>query len=362
MATRPAPPPRDAASKRRPSTSASFPIRRNGASPRKRSTLLPGFGSPRSVDLAGRTAALSVDVPVIFDAPLAPHHRLIGQWVAFAHPTKRSFTRRQARSHIERTFNAAVLDVLAPLNLAEFRVVVLNAQDDRPPAAAVVCDSIGQLDLGWIETSDTPTAWRAAAYRALERMLGTVLPIFAFQDLFDEMSMCYWEGETSDEAARQFQIDYQGIEPDEIDEEILPSAINGRRPDWMIAENRGPPRDLPDGLRRALRALNEAHRAVRRQCPEHNAWHFDGYQVHEYLPGIEEASSLPPLTLVPVEQFAREVDDIARHGMEYGFLDIAGLCPLHDSAIIDGWFASLRVGARFLLAAQDLIQLDPSTL
>ena len=48
--------------------------------------------------------------------------------------------------------------------------------------------------------------------------------------------------------------------------------------------------------------------------------------------------------------------------MEYGFLDIAGFCPLPDSVPIDDWFASLRVGARFLLAAQDLIQLDPANL
>ena len=71
---------------------------------------------------------------------------------------------------------------------------------------------------------------------------------------------------------------------------------------------------------------------------------------------------MPPLTLVPVEQFAREVDDVARHGMEYGFMDIAGLCPLPDATRVTDWFASLEAGARFLLAAQELIQLDPDTL
>jgi len=95
---------------------------------------------------------------------------------------------------------------------------------------------------------------------------------------------------------------------------------------------------------------------------EKNAWHFDGATLHEYLPDLEECSSLPPLTLVPVEQFAREVDDVARHGMEYGFMDIAGLCPLPDAARVTDWFASLEAGARLLLAAQELIQLDPDTL
>ena len=71
---------------------------------------------------------------------------------------------------------------------------------------------------------------------------------------------------------------------------------------------------------------------------------------------------MPPLTLVPFEHFARELDDVARHGMEMGFMDVAGLCPLPDAENIDDWFASLRLGARFLLAAQDLIQLDPAQL
>ncbi|KAK0331665.1 hypothetical protein LTR94_028007, partial [Friedmanniomyces endolithicus] len=112
----------------------------------------------------------------------------------------------------------------------------------------------------------------------------------------------------------------------------------------------------------ALRNLRCSHRALRALPDEKNAWHFDGATLHEYLPDLEECSSLPPLTLVPVEQFAREVDDVARHGMEYGFMDIAGLCPLPDAARVTDWFASLEAGARLLLAAQELIQLDPDTL
>jgi len=64
------------------------------------------------------------------------------------------------------------------------------------------------------------------------------------------------------------------------------------------------------------------------------------------------------MTLVPVEQFNVEVDDVGRHGMEYGFLSVAGLCPLSDARAVDDWFASLRVGAHFLATAQALIGLD----
>ncbi len=69
---------------------------------------------------------------------------------------------------------------------------------------------------------------------------------------------------------------------------------------------------------------------------------------------------MPPITLVPFEQFARELDDVGRFGMEQGFYDIAGFCQLIDVATVDAWFASLRVGAELLLAAQDLINLDPA--
>jgi len=93
--------------------------------------------------------------------------------------------------------------------------------------------------------------------------------------------------------------------------------------------------------------------------PEAGAWHFDFEVASAYLPGIEECASLPPLTLVPFVPFARELDDVMRSGMEMGFTDIAGICPLPDVACIDDWFASLRLGAQFLLAVQNLIRFDP---
>ena len=130
----------------------------------------------------------------------------------------------------------------------------------------------------------------------------------------------------------------------------------------MIAANAAPLAKLPLDLRKALRELRSAHDALRLLPGDCNAWHFDGQILYEYVPGLEECSTLPPLTLVPVEFFAAEVDDVGRHGMEYGFMDIAGLCPLPDAARVTDWFASLEAGARFLLAAQELIQLDPGTL
>jgi hypothetical protein len=45
--------------------------------------------------------------------------------------------------------------------------------------------------------------------------------------------------------------------------------------------------------------------------------------------------------------------------MEMGFMDIAGICPLPDVACIDDWFASLRLGAQFLLTVQNLVRFDP---
>lgn len=315
-----------------------------------------------SADLAGRVVALSGDIPVLFDAPLASHHKLIGRWVASRETGGERNTRDQVRQHIERVFNKAVLEILDSVDIADLRVVVLQGDHDHPPAIVVICDSMGQLDLGWIEESDAPIPWRAAAYKALEDMLGRALPVFGYHDLFDEISMYHWDGATDDETARQWMIDYQGADPDDTEELTLPSNMEARRPEWMIAENGGPSARLPKRLRQKLHELRKAHSAIGRVSPEGNAWHFDFEVAYEYLPGIDECSRLPPLTLVPVEQFAREVDDVGRHGMEYGFMDIAGFCPLSDPTRIDEWLLSLRAGARFLLAAQQLIQLDPASL
>ena len=363
MATHPNSPSQSAASKPRRSTRASF------SRPGTAGARLPGRSRRHRAcafrplaDLAGRAVALSGDIPALFDAPLASHHKLIGRWATSRETTAKRYTRDQARQRIERLFDKAVLDILGSVEFADFRVAVLHGNEGYPPAIAVICDSMGQLDLGWIEDSDAPIPWRAAAYKALDDMLGRALPIFGYQDLFDEISMYYWDGATDDETARQWIVEYQGMDPDDIEELTLPSNMESRRPDWMIAANAGASAELPNGLHRKLEELRKAYAALGKLRPERSAWQFDIEIAQEYLPGIEECSTLPPLTLVPVEQFAREVDDVGRHGMEYGFMDIAGFCPLPDSVPIDDWFASLRVGARFLLAAQDLIQLDPANL
>jgi hypothetical protein len=255
-----------------------------------------------------------------------------------------------------------VLEILSPIDLVDFRVAVLVGEEDAPPAIVLICESMGQLDLGWIETSDAPIPWRAAAYRALEQSLGRALPVFGYADLFEEIAMYYWEGETDDEAARRCLVEYHGADPDDLDEHTLPSTMDARRPEWMIAANAAQSTEIPTGLGRALERLRKAHLALKRLRPERDAWHFETELIYEYLPGIEESSPLPPLTLVPFEQFARELDDVARHGMEMGFMDVAGICPLPDAARIDDWFASLRIGAQFLASAQDLIRLDPAKL
>lgn len=46
----------------------------------------------------------------------------------------------------------------------------------------------------------------------------------------------------------------------------------------------------------------------------------------------------------------------------YGFMDVAGLCPITDAASIDAWFASFKLGVDFLLRAQELIDLNPKDM
>lgn len=305
---------------------------------------------------------MSGDIPATFDQPLSNHHKLIGRWVAARDRTGKRYTRVAARRRIEQVFNAAVLEILAPIDFVDLRVVALVGEEANPPAIAIACESLGQLDLGWIETGEAPIPWRAAAYAALGETLRSALPIFGYQDLFDEISMYYWDGENEDEAARRSLIAMHGLSDEEIEEQTMPSEMNARRPDWMLGSNAAKPAQLPKALAQALRRLRDTHKALERLGSDRNGWHFDTDVLYEYIPGIEECSSLPPLTLVPFEQFARELDDVARHGMEMGFMDICGICPLPEASRIDDWFASLRLGVQFLLAAQDLTRLDPATM
>ncbi|CAN5575137.1 hypothetical protein BH10PSE14_BH10PSE14_06500 [soil metagenome] len=361
-----------------PATSKSRPFTRGSAlAPRlsvsaSRSIRRQAFASRPSADLAGRSVALSLDVPASFDATLASHHKAIGRWVATRGDVAAQFTRPDARRHIEQTFNESVLAILAPFNLADLGVTVLLGDDNMPPAIAIACGTIGQIDLGWIEEDNVlrntllkrvaPLGWRAAAYRELCGTLSCALPIFGYDDLVEEYAAYYWDGDTTDAGAISAMVENQGAELDDIDQEMLPSAMNARRPDWMLAANADPIKRQPVALRRAIRALRDAHKEVKNLGPDGNAWHFDFHMAVEYLPEMEDCSHLPAMTLVPADHFGRELDDVAQHGMQQGFMDIAGICPLPDAASVERWFDSLQVGARFLAAAQDLINLNPANM
>jgi len=363
MATHPASPGLPATNRPRRSTRKSPASRVTPETvPPTRYRRRPVSGSRPSADLAGRTVALSSDIPATFDQPLAAHHKLIGGWAISRDTVAGKCTRPEARRRIEGIFEAAIIEILRSIELVDFRLAVLHGEGVGPPAIAVICDSMGQLDLGWIETSDATIPWRAAAYHALEQALAIALPVFGYDDLFEDISMYYWEGETDDEAARECLISHHGVDPDELDEMSLPSTMNARRPEWMIGANAAPTARLPKRLREKLVRLAKAHRALRELGCEGNAWHFDRDMISDYLPGTDECATLPPLTLVPFEQFARELDDVGRHGMEMGFMDVAGICPLPDASRIDDWLASLRLGAELLIAAQELIRLDPTRL
>lgn len=371
MATRPASPNPPVAPRFKPSMRRSRSrVPTAGQGQPNRSSRPQDCASRPSADLAGRSVALSIDVPAAFDVPLAPHHKLIGRWVAGQEDGERRYSRPEARRHIEHVFNAAVLEILKPFDLAELRVVALCGDEQLPPALVMICDSIGEIDLGWIAKSNVlsdtmlghvaPVSWRATAYKALVETLNAALPVFAYDDLFEEIALYYWDGETEDEGARKALIMYHGAEPDDLDEMTMPSQMHARRPDWMLAESAAPYKRLPEGLCQRLRRLRKAHDAVKAFGPLGSAWHFDWDAIREYLPEYEDRGTLPGLTLVPFDHFARELDDVARHGMEYGFMDVAGLCQLTDAAKVDDWFASLKLGVELLLAAQDLINFDPA--
>ncbi|MET3436034.1 hypothetical protein [Sphingomonas sp. 1185] len=320
----------------------------------------PDCRSPRLAELAGRAVRLSDDIPVVFDAPLSPQHRLIGAWVAEQYTSRAEYTRPQARRHIERAFGTKVSDILEPVALAGLRVSVRGDEAGKNTALAIICEGLGQIDLGWIEDGDAPIPWRATAYSALKRMLGRVLPVFGYQDLFDEYAAINWEGETEDDAARDALIDLHGVSEHELDGQTLPSTLHASRPPWMIADNAVVDALLPRSLHERLDRVREAHDALVGVPPGSDAWHVEHDILYDYMPEMEEHYHLPPLTLVPFAQFAGELDDIARHGMEVGFADVAGLCPLPDASRIDGWFASFGLGARFLCAVQDLIAFNPA--
>ena len=339
-------------------------------SPRRPASPLRRSADQAGGQLAGRAMALSPEVAASFDAPLAPHHRIIGRWLGERDGASAPITRVEARALIERAFAEAVSDILSGNSLVDLSVIVLSGNDaDQPPAIAIICDTVGQVALGWIEKTNAlrhtmsgsvaPKTWRAAAYRALDK-LRIALPMFDFDDMIEEFSMYYWDGETTDAGARRSLAMLHAVEEDELEDMILPSMVFAKRPDFMLKENARNLITLPKALRSKIERLDYAAKALSDFGRQNNAWAYDTNEVHEYLPDYEDWALLPPMTLVPFDIFSQEIDEIGRHGMEMGFFDLSGLCPLGGADTIDHWFTSLRLGAEVILAAQDLIDFDPA--
>jgi len=367
MATRPIPPSPNAAGKRPSFTRKSSLRRKDGANQSRRPQ---AFTSRPSADLAGRAAALSPEVPTAFHGPLGPHHKVMGPWAAAQDRDARLYTRGEARERIEKLFNGAVLDILRPIKIVDLRVAVVEGgEGGYPPAITIFCDSIGQMDLGWIEKSNVlsvtmfepvaPVGMQAAAYEALATSLNAAVPMIGFADLMEELSAYYWDGSLDDDGAIQTMKDWRGLEDEDIDVDQLPSGVLGRRPAWMLAHNAYPLKRLPTGLAKRIRRLRKARKAMDAVPYGEGAWHRHGDFVLEYFPEYMDYGTLPPMTIVPFDVFAREIDDVARPCMETGFYDIVGLYQLPDSGVVDRWFTSLKLGAELLLAAQDLIDTHP---
>ncbi|WP_156358161.1 hypothetical protein [Sphingobium sp. Leaf26] len=367
MATRPIPPSPNAAGKPQPFTRKSS-LGRKGAASQSRRPL--AFTSPPSANLPGRAVTLSIDISTAFYGPLGPHHKMMGPWAAARDQDARLYTRGEARQRIEKLFNEEVLDILSPIKIVDLRVAVVDGEEGgSPPAITIFCDSIGQMDLGWIEKSNVlsvalfeqvaPVGMQAAAYEALASSLNAAVPMIGFADLMEELSAYYWDGSLDDEGAIQTMKEWRGLEDDDIDADQLPSGVLARRPAWMLAENAYPLKRLPHGLAKRIRRLRKARKAMDAVPLGDSAWRCHSDFVLDYFPEYMDYGTLPPMTIVPFDVFAREIDDVARPCMETGFYDIAGLYQLPNPAVVDRWFTSLKLGAELLLAAQDLIDTHP---
>lgn len=321
--------------------------------------------SPRSAKLAGGRVTLSPAVPTRFDAALNKHHIAIGRWVLEHRTQSSALTHDAARSLIEITFVDEVKRILAPIELADLHVMVLlNSYDDKAPPALIISNkSQGQIDLGWIETDeDAPIAWHRRAYQALVRAIQPIIPAITYDDMFEHLSHLYWDGETDDEAARESLRTYQDYDESDLAGMTMPSQLDAKRPEWMLDRSDHIPDQIHSELEAILADITAASEGLEKARKRADAFQFtDMEDLCAYAPWYKESLGLPSMTVVPFEIFASEIDDVARHGMESGFLDVSGIYHLDrdDPADIDNWFTTLRAGVAVIEAVQRLTAWTP---
>lgn len=366
MATKPSSKPRLAA-RPRPGSTPNSTRRRGPVREARRSRPLKALPSPRSDNLVGGIVRFSPDIPVSFGETLTSNHLTVGRWVA-AHglASEAAISREEARRLIENTLTAKIHEIIRGLEILGLHVAVLSCEEspddvDQPPAILISHNSHGDIFFKWIEDEAIPVGWRAAAYHAIATTLPRIVPLLALGDMMEELSMWYWDGEIDDEGAKLALIHNHGADEDELDGYVLPSQVEAKVPGWMKSELAARSRCLPPALRRSIIGLKQAARKARGHTGEGGAWSYDRDQLLEYAPWLEDASCVPPVTIVPSNIFEQELDDVYRFGMENGSDDTCGIMAISSAAEVDTWLTSFAAGVAVLKAAEALISLDPSS-
>lgn len=306
---------------------------------------------------------LSPAIPTRFGNPVGKHHVIIGNWakemLASAGPVSESGFKHL----IEATFAKVVGDILAPIKLCDLHVMVLlHSEEDEKPAIIIANKSQGQVDLGWIETAENaPMEWRCAAYRALVSNIHPIIPMITFDDMFEHLSMLYWDGSTEDHEAREALIHDHGHDEEDLEGMTMPSDVKAKAPAWMDDyAGEAPARPFHPELAKLFRDLRKARRRFDKAQAKANPFAFDFDDLCSYAPWYEESYCLPPMTVVPFDIFAEEIDDCARGGMEQGFLDVCGLYLIDPaSPQIDKWLETLRASVAVIDCIQRLTAWEP---
>ena len=319
-----------------------------------------------SVRIAGGAIRLSPDVPTRFGNPVGQHHVTIGKWARDRLVSAGPITENGFKHLVEQTFADAVGEILAPVELCDLHtMVLLNSENDKQAALVLANKSQGQIDLGWIETDeDAPLEWRCAAYSALVTNLQPIIPSISFDDMFEHLSMLYWDGETQDGPAREVLENFYGHDEEELEGMAMPSQVIAKIPAWM-KDYAGdtPARPLHPQLAKILSDLKKASARLKRAQKKADPFEFsDMEDLCSFAPWYEESYSLPPTTVVPFEIFAAEIDDVARGGMEQGFLDAIGIYHLDPAApeLVGRWLETLRAGVAVIEIIQRLTAWIPN--
>lgn len=303
--------------------------------------------------------------------PINPARHLMAEALISRRAHRPSFnhpgTLADAARAIDAELIAEIDAILSPLpeDSWSLSVSLLPDPTEAKVGALIALHDAYRASPDWLSDPAIADDVKSEIWALLGRAMPILLPVGCFDDLVEEISGYWWQGELDDDAAREAIAEMRGEELGPDDDFFLPSKFLAAQPQWTLFEpwprpNDAPTPALPDFVAGPAAQVLKAMKPFRNASANRAAWISDFDITTDVAPEYGDAVSTPPIFLVPdIPVFNEALNDIGECAMQTSFWNVCGAAIMTSPKDIQTWLKSLAAGVPLLVALDGLLRATP---